>query len=340
MSESLGGTLVIGANGFVGSHVVRQLAGRGRTVRALVRNPAKTKAFDGLSVEVIQGDILEPCSLDAAMQGIDSVFHCALDARFWLSDPSPLFQVNVDGLRNTMDAALKHDVKRFLFTSTIGTLGQTPSGLVNESTPFNWLDRAPPYIRSRLDAENLLLEYCQTRGLPGIAFCIANTYGPQDFGPTPHGHALWLASRGELKSTLDTTAPTVDIRDAAQAMILGETQGRIGERYIIANEYTRFVDLYTLACEIHGCTPPKAIPYKLGYAVATLGEFWFKVRGKRDQMLSRDAIYLSDAFGPMDHTKAKRELGWQPRPLRETVQDAIRWYDEQPSHERDSSALP
>jgi dihydroflavonol-4-reductase len=332
MSASLGSSLVVGANGFVGSHVVRQLAESGRTVRALMRDPTKTRAFEGLNVEIIQGDILDPRSLDTAMQGIDSVFHCALDARFWLSDPSPLFRVNVDGLRNTMDAALTHKVKRFLFTSTMGTLGQNPSGLVDESTPFNWLDRAPPYIRSRLDAENLLLEYCQTRDLPGMAFCIANTYGPQDFGPTPHGHALWLASKGKLKSTLDTTAPTVDIRDAARAMILGETQGRFGERYIIANEYARFVDLYTLACEIHGCTQPKAIPYRLGYAVATLGEMWFKLRGKRDQMLSRDAIYLSDAFGPMDHTKATRELGWQPRPLRETVFDAVRWYDEHQSH--------
>ncbi len=320
--------LVAGASGFVGSHIARQLVQQGREVRVLLRRTSSTKAIEGLDVEIHYGDVLDPASLREAMAGCGSVFYSVLDPRFWLTDTSILYRNNVDGLVNAMDVALECGIEKFVFTSTMGTLGLNPDGPVTEDTPFNWMDRAPTYIRARLEAENRLLEYCRDKGLPGVALCIANTYGPEDYQPTPHGGMLWKVACGQAKQVMDAAAPTVDIRDAAQACLLAEEKGRIGERYIIANEYVSNRDFYTMAAAELGNPPPKLISLKLGYAVAWVAERIFKLMGKKDFLLRTDAVYLSNVFRELDHSKATRELGWQPRPLKETIRDAVAWYAE------------
>ena len=105
-SESEKPVLVVGASGFVGSHIVRLLVQQGRTVRAMFRRTSNTRAVDGLNVEIHYGDVLDSESLARAMQGCCTVFYSALDARFWLSDPAPLYRNNVEGLINALDVAL------------------------------------------------------------------------------------------------------------------------------------------------------------------------------------------------------------------------------------------
>lgn len=323
-------TLVAGASGFVGSHIVRQLVAEGRKVRVMLRKSSKQDAMQGLPVEIVYGDVLDPASLRSAMQGCGTVFYSVVDPRFWLTDPAPIYRNNVEGLVNAMDAALETGIKRFVFTSTMGTLGINPDGPVTEDIPFNWLDRAPTYIKARLEAENRMLEYCREKGLPGVALCIANTYGPDDYQPTPHNHALWDVARGKMPIGFDVGQPTVDIRDAAKAALLAEKHGRIGERYIIANEYVRNRDFYAMATAICGNKPPKIIPYGVGYALAWTIEGVMKLLRRKDYLVSTDAMYLSDVFREMDNGKARRELGWNPRPLSETVKDAITWFQQQP----------
>lgn len=318
--------LVTGGSGFVGSHIVRQLVAQGRKVRVMLRKSSSRAALKGLPVEIVFGDVLDPASLRAAMQGCGTVFYSVVDPRFWLTDPTPIFRNNVDGLVNAMDIALELDISRFVFTSSMATLGLNPNGPVTEEIPFNWLDKASAYIRARLEAENRFLDYCRTKGLPGVALCIANTYGPDDYQPTPHNHALWDTARGKMPVSVDVGQPTVDIRDAAQAALLAETHARIGERYIIANEYVRNRAFFTMATQMCGKKPPLFLPYGLAYAIAWVAEAAFKLLGKKDYLLSTDAVFLSDVFRELDNSKARRELGWNPRPLRETVQDAIAWF--------------
>lgn len=318
--------LVAGASGFVGSHTARLLARQGRRVRVLLRKTSNPEAMAGLPVEVFHGDVLDPPSLRAAMQGCGSVFYSVLDPRFWLTDPTPLQRNNVEGLVNAMEAALACGIGRFIFTSTMGTLGINPNGPVTEDIPFNWRDRASPYIRTRLEAETHFLDYCRDKGLPGVALCVANTYGPEDYGPTPHGKALWDVARGHIKAALDAAAPTVDIRDVAQAAILAETRGRIGERYIIANEFISNRDFYALATAQLGNPPPRLIPLGVAHAIAWTAERIFKLLGRRDSFISTDAVFLSNVFQRMDNSKARRDLGWEPRPIAETIHDAVAWY--------------
>jgi dihydroflavonol-4-reductase len=327
--------LVTGASGFVGSHTTRLLVQNGRKVRVLLRKTSNTEALKDLDVEIIYGDVLNPDSLRRAMQGCASVFYSVVDPRFWLTDTKPLYRNNVEGLINSIDVALELGVQRFIFTSSMGTLGFNPYGPVTEDIPFNWLDRASPYIRARLEAENEFLSYCRKKGLPGVALCIANTYGPQDYQPTPHGGMLWEAASGKVKYALDTNAPTIDIRDAAAAALLAEKYGRFGERYIIANEYISNREFYRIATALRGNPPLKIIPVGVARLIAATAEGIFKLIGKKDYLLSRDAVFLSGAFKIMDNSKARRELHWTPRPIAETIKDAVDWYAQR---EKDRSA--
>jgi dihydroflavonol-4-reductase len=318
--------LVAGASGFVGSHTARHLVNEGRTVRVLLRKTSRREAMDGLPVEIFLGDVLEPASLRAAMKGCSTVFYSVVDPRFWLTDTTPLFRNNVEGLVNAMDTALECGIKRFVFTSTMGTLGRNPTGAVTEETEFNWLEKAPPYIRSRRDAESRFFEYCRDKGLPGVALCIANTYGPDDYQPTPQGKMLSEVANGRVKVVWNAAQPTVDIRDVAQAALLAENCGRVGERYIIANEFLSYRRLFGLAAAEGGYKPPMVAPLGAAYAAAWAGEHVLKLLRRKDYLVRSDAVFLSIAFGELDSTKARRELHWRPRPIAETVRDAVAWF--------------
>lgn len=318
--------LVAGASGFMGSHVTRLLVKQGRKVRVLLRKTSNTLALAGLDVEIFYGDVLEPDTIRAAMLGCGSVFYNVLDPRFWLSDPAPLFRNNVEGLVNAMDVALVCGVQRFIFTSTMGTLGFNPDGPVTEDIEFNWKERASPYFQARLQAEQTLLAYCKEKALPGVALCISNTYGPQDYQPTPHNGLLAQVASGKVRVTLDVSQPTVDIRDAAQAALLAEQYGRVGERYIISNEYISNRAFFTIAAEVAGVKPPFVIPQWFAYGAAWIVEHIYKIRDKQDYIVSTEAVFLSGCFKELDSSRARRELHWQPRPIRETITDALDWF--------------
>ena len=318
--------LVIGASGFVGSHTARLLVQQGRKVRVLVRKSSNQEALKDLPVEIVYGDVHDPASLRNAMEGIGTVFYCVVDPRYWLTDYSPLFRNNVNGLVNGMDAALACGIKRFVFCSTMGTLGRNPNGPVTEKTEFNWLDKAPPYIRSRREAEMQFMKYCREKGLPGVALCIANTYGPEDYQPTPQDKMLWEVANGKMRVIWNAHQPTVDIRDAAQAMVLAETYGKVGERYIIANEFLSYRKLFGLAAAEGGYKPPIIIPLSVAYAMTWIGELFLKLLRRKDYFVRVDSVFLSIAFGELDSSKAQQELHWKPRPMAETVKDTIAWF--------------
>lgn len=318
--------LVTGASGFAGSHITRLLIQRGRKVRVLLRKTSRTDALAGLPVEIVYGDVLDPASLRPVMEGCSTVFYSVVDPRFWLTDQTPIYRNNVEGLVNGMDAALNASVERFVFISTMGTLGLNPDGPVTEDIPFNWLDRAPPYIRARLEAENRFLDYCRTRGLPGVALCVANTYGPEDYQPTPHNGGLWQTATGAQTAGVDVSQPTVDIRDVAEAALAAETRGRVGERYIIANEFVSNRDFFGMAVAMRGQPMPKLMPYAKAYRFAWVAERVLRLLRRRDFLISTDSIVLSNIFRELDHGKAERELGWKPRPLAETVRDTVDWF--------------
>ncbi|PRC46104.1 NAD-dependent dehydratase, partial [Mycobacterium sp. ITM-2017-0098] len=269
-----GTKLVIGASGFLGSHVTKQLIAGGESdVRVLIRTTSSMRGIDGLPVDIRYGDIFDTEALRNAMAGCDVVYYCVVDARPWLRDPTPMWRTNVDGLRNVLDVAVDADLRRFVFTSSIGTIGRVDGGLADEDTAHNWLDVGGAYIRSRVEAERMVLRYSAERGFPGVAMCVANTYGPGDFLPTPHGGMLAAAVRGKIPFFIDGyEAEVVGIEDAARAMILAGDRGAVGERYIVSERFMSTREVHEIGCAAVGAAPPKiGVPIRAMAAVAHLG---------------------------------------------------------------------
>ena len=212
--------LVIGANGFLGSHVTRQLVADGHEVRAMIRTNAMTIGIDDLAVTRYHGDIWDNDTLREAMAGVDDVYYCVVDTRGWLRDPAPLFHTNVEGTRNVLEVAKNAGLHRFIFTSSYVTVGRRRGHRASEADSI--VDRGlTPYVRSRVQAENIVLSYAREHGLPAVAMCVSTTYGSGDWGRTPHGAIIAGAAFGKLPFVMSgIELEAVGVDDAARAMVL------------------------------------------------------------------------------------------------------------------------
>ena len=317
--------LVIGASGFLGSHVTRQLVTAGQDVRVMLRRTSSTKGIEDLDVERFYGDIFDDAALKEAMSDCDVVYYCVVDARMWLRDPAPLFRTNVDGLRHVLDVAVTADLRKFVFTSTTGTLAINDSRPVTEADVHNW-DQGGAYIESRVAAENLVLSYARARGLPAVAMCISTTYGAGDWAPTPHGSIIATVAAGRFPVYFDYSAEVVGIEDAAQAMLAAAERGRTGERYIISDRYLSVREINGIAAAAVGRKPAQVgIPLPVLKAAARLNDLTAWIIN-RDLPLAYAGIRMAELMSPLDHSKAERELGWTPRPVEESIREAAQFF--------------
>lgn len=317
----------MGASGNVGSCVTRQLVARGDDVRVLVRHSSSTKGIDGLNVQRYYGDIFDTEAVTAAMADRDVVYYCVVDTRAELRDPAPLFRTNVEGLHNVLEVAAAAELDRFVFLSTIGTIAVGHNGeTVDEDTPFNWARQGGGYIASRREAERLVLEYVAERGLPAVITNVSNPYGPPDWQPR-QGMLIQLAALGKMPAyARGVGSEVVGIDDAARGMLLAAERGRIGERYIISERYMTQREMLTIAAEAVGASPPRiGIPmpllYVLGHVVGLAGALL-----RRDFAFNTTGARLMALTSPADHTKATRELGWQPEPTERAIRRAAKFY--------------
>ena len=317
--------LVIGASGFLGSHVTRQLVQAGEDVRVMIRKTSSTKGFDDLAVERCYGDVFDDTALRDAMAGCDVVYYCVVDARMWLRDPAPLFRTNVEGLRHVLDAAVRADLRKFVFTSSTGTLAISDQRPVTEEDPHNW-DDGGPYIASRVAAEDLVLRYAREQGLPAVALCISTTYGPRDWAPTPHGALIAQVAAGRFPFYMGFSSEVVGIEDAARAMLLAADKGRDGQRYIISDRYLSTREVHAIAARAVGRRPPRIpIPMSVMYAASRVNDLAARLLN-RDLPMAYVGARMADLMSPLDHSKAERELGWKPEPVEESIAKAARWF--------------
>ncbi|BBY82767.1 NAD-dependent epimerase/dehydratase family protein [Mycolicibacterium pulveris] len=319
--------LVIGASGFLGSHVTKQLVARGDDVRVLIRATSSRRGIDGLPVDVRYGDIFDLESVEAAMRGCDVVYYCVVDARPWLRDPTALWRTNVEGLRGVLDIAAQADLHRFVYTSSIATIGLARNGPADESTEHNWADIGGYYVRSRVAAERLVLSHATKKGLSAVAMCVSNTYGAGDWLPTPHGGLLSAAVHGKMPYYIDGyAAEVVGVEDAARAMVLAGEVGRIGERYIVSERWMSTREIHEIGCRAVGVEPPqRRVPIRLMSAMSYPNSWIARLRG-RDTRLTPLNIRLMHIMTPLDHSKAVRELGWNPAPTPEAIVAAAHFF--------------
>ncbi len=322
-------TLVLGASGFLGSHVTRALVARGRAVRALVRPTSDTRGIDDLEVERCYGDVCDQASLDRAVRGCDVVYCCVLDPRAWLHDPSPLYRVNLLGLSNVLAAVRAHPVRRFIYTSTITTIGLNPTGVASEADVFNWWDRAPPYVRMRVLAEERVLAAARDEGVGAVACCVGTTFGARDYQPTPHGQLIRQVVAGRMPVWWQGGLSVVGITEAADGLLLAEEHGRIGERYILTQRYMTQRELAGVAASSAGVAPPWLyLPSPLMSLTCAVAGAATALTG-HDTQLTPTSLSLMNTMADFTNRKARHDLHWNPRPIQSSIAEAVRWFREQ-----------
>jgi dihydroflavonol-4-reductase len=317
----------MGASGFVGSHVVRHLVERGDTVRVWTRPSSATRPFEEFDVEHHTGELTDDAALRAAMDGVDGVHYCIVDARPSLRDYAPLWTTNVHGLRHALDAALATTVPKFVFCSTVGTIARVPKWqLANEELPHNWAHLGGEYIKARIAAEQLVLEYVTEHGLPAVVLNVSTPFGAPDYSGTPHGGVVAAAAMGKLPFVMPGSMEFVGVQDVARAFLLAEEKGRAGERYIISERFIPWKDLIDVAASVGGVAPPtKQISARTLLIAGAIGDLK-RPFSKKDPRLTKAAARLAHIQSATDHSKATRELGWEPAPTELAVKRAALFY--------------
>ncbi|MGH6672276.1 MAG: hopanoid-associated sugar epimerase [Xanthobacteraceae bacterium] len=320
-------TLVTGASGFVGSAVAKILVGAGFRVRALVRPGSPRFHLDDLDLEFVEGDIRDIESIRRATQGARYVFHVAADYRLWARDPREIYTANVDGTRNVMREAIRAGAERVVYTSSVATLGLRHVGTpADESVPLSEENGIGAYKRSKIAAERLVEGMIGSEALPAIIVNPSTPIGPRDVKPTPTGRIIVEAARGRIPAFVDTGLNLVHVDDVAQGHLAALERGVVGERYILGGSNVLFADMLADIARLVGRKPPRVrIPRAAAMPVAYAAEAMAHLTG-REPFATVDGIRMAAHRMFFTAAKAERELGFQPRPYVQSLDDAIRWF--------------
>jgi dihydroflavonol-4-reductase len=318
--------LVTGGTGFVGANVVRELLAEGATVRVLARPGGERRALAGLSVEIVEGDLLDPGSLRRAVSGVETVFHVAADYRLWVRDPRVVFRTNVEGTRAMLEAAAGAGARRIVYTSTVGALGIPRDGAPGtEETATSLADMVGPYKASKFLAEEVAREMAKA-GAPVVIVNPSAPVGPWDVKPTPTGQMIVDFMRGRMFASLDTGLNVVHVRAVARGHLLAARRGRIGERYILGHANLSLREIFGLLAAITGRRPPRlTIPYAVAWFGAACMEGGARLTGRVPQV-PLTAVRMARKRMYFDPAKAVRELGLPQTDVRQALGDAVEWF--------------
>jgi dihydroflavonol-4-reductase len=320
--------LVTGGTGFVGSAVARRLVDRGAQVRVLTRHGSNRRNIKDLAVQVAVGDLRDPDSVARALEGCNGLFHLAADYRLWVPEPDVLYQINVDGTRNLLEAAAAAGVSRMVHTSSVGALGTTADGApADEATPVRLSDMIGHYKRSKFLAEAEVRQLAAQADLPVVIVNPSTPVGPGDIKPTPTGRMVLEAARGRMPAYVDTGLNIVHVDDVAEGHLLAFERGRIGERYILGGQDLTLGAILKTIARLAERKPPRIrLPHGLVLPIAYGAEAWARIDGTREPFVTVEGLKMARKRMFFSSAKAERELGYGARPPEVALADAVAWF--------------
>ncbi len=321
-------TVVTGGAGFIGSHLVAQLVERGQRVR-VVERPGAAVSHLPAEADVVRADIRDAAAVREALQGARWVYHLAANPNLWVRDRAEFDAVNHRGTVHVLDAAIEAGAERVLHTSTESILTCARQiGPIAEDVEVTLDDAVGPYCRSKLLAEQAAM----ARARAGKPVVIANPtmpVGPGDRGLSPPTRLIRDFCRGQLPARMDCTLNLIDVRDVADGLIRTLERGEPGRRYLLGGENLTLVSLLTILSELSGVPVPKyRVPFPVGLAIAYLSEFWADYGHGRTPKATVTGVRLTQRTMHFDASRSLEALGLVPRPVRDSLADAVRWLRE------------
>jgi len=320
--------LVTGATGHIGNVLTRELLERGEIVRALVLPGEDLTPLNGLDVEIAEGDVLDPESLRQALHGVQDVYHLAGVISIMPGKNDLLRRVNVLGTQNVLQAARHANIRRLVYTSSIHAIMRAPHGVtIDESIPFDPEHAISEYDRSKAEA-SLSVQQATRQGLDAVIVCPTGVIGPYDYRRSEMGSLILDCSLNPLQFWIDGAYDFVDVRDVAQGLILAGKKGRRGESYILSGEQISVHSLMRTIQEITGLRSLHIrVPISLAHFAARFTPLYYRLARIRPRF-THYALETVASNSVISHDKARKELSYRPRALRETLTDTVRWFQE------------
>jgi len=316
---------ITGATGFVGHHVAAALIRKGWSLRALCRRQsAQYGDLPGIVWQI--GDIRNPGEVMNAMSGAEAVFHVAADYRLWARNPRDIYESNVDGTVNVMQAALATGVRRVVHTSSVGALGLISDGTpADEATAVCLEDMVGHYKRSKFLAEREAGKFLD-KGLPLVFVHPSTPVGPGDYKPTPTGKIIVDFLNRKMPAYLDTGLNLVDVRDVAEGHRLALERGKIGQKYILGNRNLTLAKIFTMLEDISGVPAPGVkLPYTPILWLAGILHLVSRLTG-RQPLVPYEGVKMAAKRMFFDPSKAIRDLGLPQTPVETALSDAVAWF--------------
>ena len=319
---------VTGATGFIGSNIVRALLKRGVKVCALVRPNTNRDNLVGLDVELVEGDLLDFDSLKRGMDGCGQVYHVGALYSFWVRPRRLIYDVNVEGTRNVLQAAMDAKMEKVVYTSSVAALGLREDGqTADETTPVSFSNIIGDYKKSKYLAEQVALEFAQD--LPLVIVNPSFPVGPGDIKPTPTGQTILDFLNRKMPAYVDTGMNVVDVEDVALGHLLAAEKGRVGERYILGGENLTMKQLLDLLAKITGLPAPRfRLPYYPILAMSFLNAGFCTLFPSCTPRMTPQTIRMSRHLMFFNPSKAVEELGFPQTPAGDALGKAVAWFEE------------
>lgn len=323
--------IVTGATGHIGANLVRALVAEGRSVRALIHDDASS--LDGLPIERVSGDVRDPASLALAFEGAEIVYHLAAKISITGDPDGQVHATNVTGTRNVAEAALAAGVNRMVHFSSCHAFDLSQEGMVDETTRRP-LPCAPTYDRSKAAGEAALREVIAA-GLDAVIVNPTGVVGPEDYEPSRMGQALLDLRDRKMPALVAGGFDFVDVRDVVAGAMAAEKLGKTGENYLLGGQHHVMADFLRSAADAAGVRAPRFVtPMWVCMAVAPFMQLGARLLG-RQPTITREGMSALASPGRLCTDKARRELGYQSRPMSETLADTFRWWEgAAPGHPR------
>ncbi|MDD5447905.1 MAG: SDR family oxidoreductase [Actinomycetota bacterium] len=319
--------VVTGATGHIGNVLVRELLADGKKVKAIVAPGDDLESIEGLDVELVYADIRDADSLASAFDGAEYVYHLAGIISIGSSKSKLLWDVNVEGTKNVIDACLRAGVKRLLYVSSIHAFTEPPHGTpIIETKKFDPSSVVGQYAKSKAAATNAVLEAIEKRGLDAAIVHPTGVIGPYDYKLSNMGQMIVDYINGHLYAYIDGAYDFADVRDVARGIILASEKGQTGENYILSGEQITVRQiLETLEDETKIPIPRIKLPLWVARATAPLAEFYYRLK-KQPPLFTSYSISTLVSNSLTTYQKATRELGYTARPVRDSIRDAAHWF--------------
>jgi nucleoside-diphosphate-sugar epimerase len=313
---------VTGGTGFVGGSLVKQLRSLGHEVVAVVRNPEKANDLKALGATIIKGDVTNKESMRAPMQGCDGVFHVAGWYKVGVKDKTPGQQINIDGTKNVLELMKELAIPKGVYTSTLAINSDTHGAVPNESYHFNG-KHISEYDRTKAVAHDIAAQFISD-GLPLVIVMPGLIYGPN--GTSMSDEALRLYLKKKLPMIPSQSAYSwAHVDDIAHAHILAMEKAAPGTKYIISGESQTFSDALSTAKQITGIRKPLVVPpfiLKISAFFSSLIQGFVPL----PDMYRSEALRVQAGVTYLgDNSKAKKELGYNPRPLQQGLKETLEY---------------